>query len=392
MTGALRPPAIALLLAVAVAGAAPLAQEAQRRRGFAIKITQPVAGDIAVGKMLIKAEVKADRPELVESVEFHVDDQLVFRDTEPPYECSYDFGPQSVARVIRAVATHTQGVTVSDIIVTRRIDLSFSVRVNRVLLNAAVLDREDHFVLGLGARDLIVLEEGKERPIIDFSLETRPLSVALLMDTSGSMQEKIRTAQQAAGAFVDSLGEQDQAMVIDFSDSVFLLQDLTSDRRALRTAIEGTTAIGSTAIFDAVHAALRKMRTFEGRKAIVLLSDGGDTSSQFTRQRVVEEAKAADVTIYSIGLGTGDFDLGSKSLLKELSETTGGRALFPSDVAELAGSYRTITEDLRNQYYITYESPNEAFDGRWISIEIRARQPGLHVRARKGYFAIQPGS
>jgi Ca-activated chloride channel family protein len=386
------PAAILLACLCAAAGPDARAQDAQKRRGFSIKITQPVNGDIAIGKEKIEATVKTDRPDLIESVEFFVGDEMVFRDTEAPYECTYDFGPQSIARVIRAVAHHKEGITVSDVVVTRKIDLSFAVRVNRVVLDAVVQDQNGHFVHDLTANDLQLTEDGVARPIIDFSMETRPLSVALVIDTSGSMQEKMDATHKAAVSFVDTLQDNDQAMVIDFAEHVFLLQDLTSDHDAIREAIQTTTAVGATAIYDAVHAALRKLRPVEGRKAIILLSDGGDTDSQFPKDRVVEEAKAADVTIYSIGLGAGAGDFGAKELLRNFSEATGGKAYFVKEASELESTYRQITDDLRNQYYITYESDNEVFDGRWVKIEITPRNKAYEVRARKGYLAVKTGS
>lgn len=368
------------------------AQDVQKRRGFSVKITNPLPGDIAVGKVRITAEVEAERPDLVEKVEFYIGDMLIFRDTEPPWECTWDFGPESVSRVVRVVATHREGVTVSDVSVTRKIDLSFAVRVNRVILNAVVTDKRGHFVRDLGPEDLVVREEGSVRPIIDFTLETRPLSVALLLDTSGSMQEDIGQAREAASDFVGTLNDGDSAMVIDFADSVFLLQDLTGDRDAVRDSIRSVSAVGATAIYDAVHAALRKMRGFEGRKAMVLLSDGGDTDSQFTRDRVVEEARAADVAIYSIGLGSNGLDLSAKRLLKEFSEATGGQAYFPKKGDELLDVYRAITDDLRSQYYLTYESANQTWDGRWVPIEVTTRNPDYEVRARQGYLAVKRSS
>jgi Ca-activated chloride channel family protein len=280
-------------------------------------------------------------------------------------------------------------VTVSDVIVTRKIDLSFAVRVNRVLLNAVVTDKDGRFVRGLGPADLTVKEEGSVRPIMEFSLETRPLSVALVLDTSGSMQERIEDARKGASAFVDSLAPEDKALVVDFADKVFLLQPMTDDRDALRQAIGSISAVGATAIYDAVHATLREMRAVEGRKALILLSDGADTDSQFPRERVIEEAKAADVALYTIGLGAGGTDLSARGLLKEFSEATGGQAIFIKDAAELTTVFARITDDLRNQYYLTYESANETYDGRWVPIEVRTRNSDYSVRARSGYFAAR---
>ncbi len=385
-------PGLALLLVLCAGIGGAWAQGTSQRRGFSIKLTQPVNGDIAVGKTKISAEVRADNPSLVTQVEFFIGDMLIYRDTEAPWECTYDFGPQSIARVIRAVATHREGVTVSDIVVTRAIDMSFAVRVNRVLLNAVVTNHAGQFVRTLGPKDLIVKEEGVERTILEFSLETRPLSVALVLDTSGSMQERIEEARKGASAFIESLAAEDQAMVVDFADKVFLLQDMTSDRDAVRQAIQSISAVGATALYDAVHSTLRKLRPVDGRKALILLSDGGDTGSQFSRERVIEEAKAADVSVYAIGLGATGLDTSARSLLKEFSESTGGKTWFIKDADELTGVYHAITEDLRNQYFLSYESANEKFDGRWVPIDVGARSGEYEIRARPGYLAVKSGS
>ena len=367
------------------------AQDAQKRRGLSIKLTNPVAGDVVLGKTVITAEVKADRPDLIESVEFFVGDALIFRDTEPPWECTHDFGPESLARVIRAVLHHKEGITVSDVVVTRKIDVSFAVRVNRVELNAAIKDKDGHFATQIGKDDLTVLEDGKKVQILDFSLETRPLSVALILDTSGSMQERIEVAQKAAGSFVESMREGDRAMVVDFADKVYLLEDLTENRAAIKSAIESTTPSGGTAIYDAVYTTLRKLRPVSGRKAVVLLSDGADTTSQFDEKKAIESAKAADVTIYTIGLGAG-LEISARAVLKQLAQATGGEAVFAKDETELAAAYLSITDDLRHQFYLTYESPNDVFDGRWVSIDVKVARPGHEVRARNGYYAARRSS
>jgi Ca-activated chloride channel family protein len=156
---------------------------------------------------------------------------------------------------------------------------------------------------------------------------------------SGSMRDAMPEVHQAAAGFVETLRPQDKALVIDFDDRVFLIQDLTSDHPLLKEAVSSTEALGSTALYDALHAAFRKLRGIEGRKAIVLLSDGDDTSSQLAYDRILEEAKAQGVLLYGIGLG----DV-RKSVLKELSDVTGGRAFFVPKASGLADVYRKIAD------------------------------------------------
>ena len=136
--------------------------------------------------------------------------------------------------------------------------------------------------------------------------------------------------------------------------------------------------------YDALHAAFRKLRGIEGRKAIVLLTDGDDTSSQFSYNRVLEEAKAQSVILYGIGLG----DV-KKSVLKEFSDTTGGRAFFVAKASQLAEVYRKIAEELRRQYYLSYSTNNTKWDGRFIKLQVKSTNPDWSVRARRGYFAVR---
>lgn len=384
---------LAALLLVAVAAAASggpaSAQDAEKRKGFSIEITSPANQDVVLGRTKIAAKVKIERPEDVDRVEFLVGDKVVFVDREPPYECYHDFGEVSRSWVIRAIAYHKEGIKVSDAIVTRKIDVAYFEEVNRVILWASVTDRKEQFVTGLSRDDFRVTEDGKEQTIQDFTAEDRPITMAILLDTSGSMKERMKSVHEAAGSFVDTLRPEDRALVIAFDDKVFLLQDATADHDALKEAITSTEALGATAIYDALHAAFRKLRPIQGRKAIVLLSDGDDTSSQFGFSRILEEAKAQNVLIYGIGLGVSFLDTSRKNVMKDFSDVTGGRAYFVKQTAELSGVYQQIADELRKQYYITYSTQNRTWDGRWIKVKVETKSPDLSVRSRKGFFAVR---
>lgn len=238
--------------------------------------------------------------------------------------------------------------------------------------------------------DFKIFENGKPMKILEFNREERPLRMAIMIDTSGSMVERISAVHDAAGDFVKTLRPIDQALVIDFDDNVFLLQDLTDDAERLRKAIESTQPLGATALYDAMHAAYRKVGPIEGRKAIVLLSDGEDTASQFSQKRVMEEAKASNTLIYSIGLGGS---LGTaRNVLSDFAEFTGGRAFFVKKPEELAAAYQRIADELGNQYFLSYSTSNQEWDGRWVKLKVESSRKDIDIRARRGYFAVKaPG-
>jgi Ca-activated chloride channel family protein len=368
------------------------AQDSARRRGFSVKVTQPANQDFVIGKTKIAAEVKIDKPEAIEKVEFYVGDKLVFIDDEAPYECLYDFGQESKNLVVKAVAYHREGVTVSDFIVTRKIDISFNVKVNRVVLNASVFDKEGSFVSGLAKTDFTVTEEGARREIVDFAPETRPILMGILIDVSGSMIDNMETAQEAACGFVDTLRETDRAMLVEFNEKVYMLSDLSNNHEHLKKLLGTTKALGGTALYDALHTTLRRLSKFDARKAVVILSDGDDSQSSLTYPTLVEEVKNTDTIIYTIALGSSFGDLDARSKLKELAEQTGGRFFSATKASQLQGVYAKIAEELRSQYYLTYASENENFDGRWVPIKLDTKNKALEVRARKGYYAIPRSS
>jgi VWFA-related protein len=365
-----------------------LAQTPSRRRGFAIEITEPANQSIVFGKTKIVAKVEIDKADLVDRVEFLVGDAVIFVDREAPYECVHDFGESSKSWIIRAVAYHKENVSISDAVITRKIPFTVVEHVNRVVLWLSATDKKGNFITDLERDELRVYEDGVEQQILDFYREDRPITMGILLDSSGSMREKLKEVHQAASAFVDTLRDEDRALVIDFDDKVFLVEDLTSDRELLKQAITSTEAIGGTAIYDVLHATYRKIGRIPGRKAVVLLSDGEDTASQFGFKRVLEEAKSNGALIYSIGLGGGGQGP-RKSVLRDFSDFTGGRPYFVKKADELGQVYQRIAEELHTQFYIAYSTTNDEWDGRWIKLRVESDREDLQIRARRGYFAVR---
>src|SRR5207249_3644622 len=240
----------------------PAAPGVRTRKGFSIRITNPARNDFRFGRAEIDAEVAAADPALVEKIEFYVDDRLVFIDTEAPYKCFYDFGTEPRSWVIRATAYHREGVTVSDTVILKRVVLNYAVQVNRVIVYATAYSREGerHYALDLKKDDLVLEEDGARQKIIDFYVEKRPVDLAVILDSSGSMQPAMDKVHNAASRFVDTLGSEDKPLVIDFDEKVYLLQDLTRHKNLLRKAIISTNALGGTALYDALYASFRKLR------------------------------------------------------------------------------------------------------------------------------------
>ena len=374
---------------LAAAAETPQAQPLPVKK-LTVKITEPADNDFIFGKTRIAATVEASKELRGARVEFAVGGKLVFIDREPPYEVFHDFGEEPRSWVIEAVAISPEGLEARDTIVTRKLTINYREQVDRVILTASVVDDERKFVAGLGKADFALYEDDVPQAIIDFSQETRPITMAILIDTSGSMREEIDLVQSAAKSFVETLRPEDRALVVDFDENVYLLQELTSDHALLEAAIEGTDAEGGTALYDAVYASYRRLRKIDGRKAIVLLSDGADTNSRFSYQKVLELTRTHDVVFYSIGLGATVLDVGVRGSLKQLADETGGRSYFPRVAGELEDIYKQIAEDLRSQYYLTYSPTNRATDGTWRKIRLETTAKGAKVKTRKGYYAVKP--
>lgn len=271
--------------------------------------------------------------------------------------------------------------------------------VDLITLNVTVTDGQHRFVSNLRRQDFVVLEDGRPQAVAFFAHAGVPLTVALAIDTSGSMDESLGAAQEAAAAFVRRLGRDDRAAVVDFDSRVRILQPFTTDRVALEEAVRSTVADGSTALYDAVHRSLLELESLSypdaetpRRHAIVVLSDGQDTSSREQLDTILGLADRSNTAIYTVGLGAREDDgrlatYQAEFALRRLANQTGGRVFFPTDVEQLHAIYDEIRRDLASQYTLAYASSNARRDGRWRSITVQLSQRDLDAHTRPGYFA-----
>jgi Ca-activated chloride channel family protein len=276
----------------------------------------------------------------------------------------------------------------------------FRSSVDVIAMNVTVTDASRGYVTDLDQQDFHVFEDGRPQQVAFFQKSSLPLALALLIDTSASMELNLAVAQEAAVGFVRALGPADVASVIDFDTRVQVRQDFTSDRAALESAIRHTAAGGSTALYNAVYIALKELNKAirdeplaeSRRRAIVILSDGEDTSSLVGFDEVLDLAARSDTAIYAIGLLGQETPTIRKSqdaqfVLRRLAQQTGGRAFFASDAKELSSVYSEIKAELSNQYFLAYESTNARRDGQFRRIAVRVERSGVVARARPGYYA-----
>jgi len=278
----------------------------------------------------------------------------------------------------------------------------FRAGVDVVSLAVTVTDKDGRYVAGLEQPNFQVFEDGVLQEIVYFSRQHQPIALTLLMDTSTSMEQKLPIAQEAAIGFARQLKPSDIAAVVEFDSRPEILQTFTSDIGLLESAIRRTAAGGSTSLYNAIYVGLRELQRVKAaagdqvrRQAVVLLSDGEDTTSLVTYEDVLELAKRSETAVYSIGLRSRD-DMPSKGfreaefVLRSLAQQTGGREFFVEDARELKGIYQRIAEELTNQYSIGYMSKNAKRDGAYRRIVVRTDRPNAATRTKQGYYG--PGS
>lgn len=273
---------------------------------------------------------------------------------------------------------------------------TFRSGVDLVALNVTVTAGGTRFVTDLTQQDFILFEDGAQQEIRYFTREQLPIALALLMDTSASMVDRMETAQEAAIGFARRLRPDDLAEVIDFDSRVDIRQTFTSDIEQLERAIRETSAGGSTSLYNALYISLRELRKAPlrvediRREAIVVLSDGEDTSSLMSFEEVLELAKRSETVIYTIGLRVDDDNHAgfreSDFVLRELAQETGGRSFFPDSVDDLKDVYQLISDELSSQYSLGYVSNNPLRNGRWRRIIVRVNDDGMQARTRQGYY------
>lgn len=258
-----------------------------------------------------------------------------------------------------------------------------------VILNASIKSSDGRFAGGLRKDQFKVVEDGVEQSIEYFSAEQTPFAAAILLDTSGSMEERVSMARAAAIRFLDGLRADDNVAIYRFDSKIELVQPFSNSRDIAEAAFD-LKALGMTRMNDAIYQAAADLsERDEKRKAIVVLSDGQDTMSSRSADRALKTAMAADITIYTIDMSPLNHTKRAQNqgVLKNLAEKSGGTFVSTPGGSAMREAFAKIVEDLGVQYTLGYSPANTKKDGKWREIELRVSKPGLTIRTRKGYNA-----
>lgn len=290
----------------------------------------------------------------------------------------------------------------------------FRVTVNEVLVPVSVTNAKGQVVGDLEPSEFRLFEDAAHQAIDSVLDQETPLSLGILADVSGSMDEKIESQRMALSLLFNHLARDDRAFISGFSDDFQPIQRLTADRSLLEAALLRLEPFGNTALYDGVIEGLKRLRSTDGRRALILISDGLDNRSQNTGQRAIEAAKTAGIAIYALGLGERTKRPSIYSIifprarraplrgldenrLRELAESTGGQLLILSDsrkgaelLTTLHDAFDRLSQELRKMYVLAYRPTRQEFDGKWHHLRVEVMRPNLVVRFREGYLAARP--
>jgi Ca-activated chloride channel family protein len=275
---------------------------------------------------------------------------------------------------------------------------SFRASVDLVSLNVTVTDRANRFVLDLDLPEFSVFEDGIEQDVTFFTRERQSIALSLLLDTSASMGDHLPMLHAAATNLVQRLGPGDVAQIVDFDSRVHVRQPFTANHAELEAAIRQTIASGSTALYSAVYVALKELGKVRAaseadvrRQALIVFSDGEDTSSLVTFEDVLDLARRSETAIYAIAFRGPDTRAKgfreAEYVLRTLAQESGGRAFLHRRIEDLADIYAQIGEELASQYAIGYTSKNPKHDGAWRRVIVQVSRPNARARAKNGYYA-----
>ena len=401
-----------LLLALTISFGASAAEEATVRFGAPRNLAT------VIGDTIIEVSVYAPDGVEVREVTLTVDGEPLAVLTRPPWRVEWDAGDATRGHRLEAVAILSDGSVAEGSVRTSALRINQVEEVGLVNLYPVVSDGGGHYVTDLENKDFRILENGVPQKISRFTTERRPLRVGIVLDTSLSMAKGNRLvhAQKAALGFLRIFSDEDECMVVTFSDAVHTAQAFTSDVTALGDAILATEAHGGTALYDAIWRTSKQLEAFNGRRVMIVLSDGRDEAtsgfepgSLHTLEEALDRAVRSEVMLFAIGLGqnldrecarpwatrarSGRGCAQGESLqeiLTKLAESTGGRLLLSSGAGRLRRAFEQVAEDLRHQYSIAYKSSDDKDDGAWRDIRVLIPGHDFEIVVRKGYYASVP--
>lgn len=355
---------------------------------FSIRLLEPQSGRRYVDSVRAHAEVEVPEGEKLEKVELYLEETLIATLFQPPFEQPILLNGQQEMSYVRAVATMQGGNTTETVQFINAPDFVDEMKVQFVELYTSVLNRTGDFVEDLEVEDLSVLENGEIQEIRRFeSMRDLPIRAGLVIDTSLSMLTNLREVKKAAYQFFESvLTPKDRAALVTFADEPRLAVRFTHNKEVLAGGLSELTAGGETALYDSIIFSLHYFSGLGGRRAIIVLTDGEDSSSTYTYEDTVEFARRTGVAIYIIGLNLQSKNTDIRLRMRGLTLETGGELFFIDRASQLTRVYASIQEELRSQYLIAYQSSSEGGDDDFRDVEIQTHRRGLEAKTIRGYY------
>ena len=345
--------------------------------------------DPAAGKVRVKVAVQSIAGGVAKLVELFLDEKKVGSWTHAPYVATIPYEQYSRGNFLRATAVSEDGKEANDIRMLKGPSTTVeSVRVDVVQLHVSALDRSGHFVKGLARDDFSVQEDGRPQTISGFEVADRlPLTIGLVVDGSGSMEKGLSFVHEASAELFKSLiREKDKGFVIEFRERPRFLQDLTGNSAELQRAARETRAEGATALYDSIVLGLYQFRALEGRKALVVVTDGADNRSHVDFSTLLRYARSAGAPVYFIAVGIPLTDFKSKKAIGEIATESGGRVFSIGSAAKISEVTRQIEEELRSQYILAFRTDSQKPQGQYRAVNVAVAKPGISVRTIRGYI------
>jgi Ca-activated chloride channel family protein len=367
------------------------AQAAAQPPAASIRITSPLGRTGVVTRVRIVAQVDVPAGQVLSAVSFFVDGKLVGTADSGRY-AAVDWVDENPfeQREIVAQAADAAGHVVRDSVVLPPFEITDQTEVTSILLEAGVYDKAGRFISDLQPTAFAVRENGVEQKIDLVARETLSTHLLLLVDNSSSMSRTMDFVRLASERLSGALRERDTVIVAPFNAHVGTITGPTNDGPTITQAISAMRAAGGTAFLDGLREGARLLEGLEGRRAIILITDGYDENSTTTLDEVVRVAQSTHVTVYVVGIGgVAGISLKGEMMLRRIADETGGRIFFPPREPDLVGIATAVATDAHSRYLITYTPANQSKDGQWRQVAVEVPQ-GYRVRTRAGYLAPRP--
>jgi VWFA-related protein len=346
--------------------------------------------DPASGKVRVKVVVQSISGGVARQVELYLNDKkLKAWATDGPYEVVIPMTEYARGDYLRATAIGDDGKEANDIRFLKGSNTTVeSVRVDVVQLHVSAVDKHNRFVAGLSEADFAVQEDGRPQKVTGFEIADKlPLTVGLVVDGSGSMEKAMPFVHEAsAGLFRGIIREKDKGFVIEFREQPRMLQTLTGDSAELQRAAREPSARGATALFDSIVLGLYQFRALQGRKALVVVTDGADNHSHVDYETLLRYARTAGAPIYFIAVNISIVDFGIRGQVNEIARESGGEVFHISNPDKVKQVTERIEEELRSQYIVAFRTDSQKPDGEYRAVTVAVAKPGVTARTIKGYI------